>query len=685
MKLDIRTKLLGGFGLVIVLLIAVFVAGFVGLNSVASATDRIVHEELPKDIGVRELEVLILEQLATYADFAITKDPEDLAVIEHETEEVFDHILELEAEFAGDAHLTELLVVFAEEYDSFLAEGKVFTDEIQDGVTGAVLINQLHVLEAEEVLLEEELQELAAIVEEQIEEAFQGAEAAHSTATTISIILMVIATIVAGGVGYLLSRSISGGVNQVGDGLRRISEGDLNAEVNVTSSDEIGQMALAYASMQNYLAEMSGAAERIGEGDLTVLVEPKSESDVLGNALKTMTQNLRTLVGEVGGAASEVDTASTELASAAEQAGEGTTGIATAAQQIASGAVDQSSGVEKTRGEVAQLATAITSIAEGSQKQAESISQATEIVNQVSRASGEVATNAQEATNGARVASEAADGGLETVREAVDGMAKITGAVETAAKRVEALGEQSAEIGKIISVIDDIAAQTNLLALNAAIEAARAGEQGRGFAVVADEVRTLAERVTDATKEISELIQGVQDGVEESVKATELAGTEVEAGSELATKSGEALEEIQNAVAGVSSQIEQISAAAEQVSASADEMVKTIESVSEVTEQNMAATEQMTASSDGVKDSVDSIATITEQSSAAAQEMSASSEEVGAQVEQVVASSQGLAEMATSLRNTVARFRLSDNDSASADEPPERKPKQMPELQPEAT
>ena len=241
-------------------------------------------------------------------------------------------------------------------------------------------------------------------------------------------------------------------------------------------------------------------------------------------------------------------------------------------------------------------------------------------------------------------------------------MARITGAVESAAKQIESLGEQSAEIGKIISVIDDIAAQTNLLALNAAIEAARAGEQGRGFAVVADEVRTLAERVTGATKEIASLIEGVQAGVDESVRATEQAGAEVQAGSELTTKSGEALEEIQKAVSGVSNQIEQISAAAEQVSASADEMVKTIATVSEVTEQNMAATEQMTASSDGVKQSMGSVASITEQSSAAAQEMSASSEEVGAQVEEVVASSQSLAQMATSLKETVARFRLDSSE-----------------------
>ncbi|NQW19081.1 MAG: HAMP domain-containing protein [Chloroflexi bacterium] len=666
MKLDIRTKLLGGFGLVVALLVAVFVVGFMGLNSVGNATNKIVHEEMPQDIGVRELEVLVMEQVSDYSDFAITKDPEGLVSIEHETEAVFDHVLELETMFAADAESTDLLFAFAEGYNGFLTEGERFTSLVESGAADELIIEELHALGEEEVLLEAELNALTLHVEEQIELAVQGAESTRSTATTISVILSIVAAAVAIAIGFLLSQSISKGVNQVGEALNKlatdilprlqtvtaaVADGDLTIksniqvqQVDVKSSDEIGAMARSL--------------NLAGDGISAV-----------GQSIDEMVEGLRGVIGGVTRAAGGVEQASSELASAAQQAGEGSDGIASAAQQVASGSEEQSQTVQETSRIVDELASAIASIADGSQQQAESIEQASGIVAQVSRATSEVANNAQEATNGARAANEAAEGGLITVRETVEGMVKITSAVEMAAKQIESLGEQSAEIGKIVGVIDDIAAQTNLLALNAAIEAARAGEQGRGFAVVADEVRTLAERVTDATKEISDLIQNVQSGVEQSVRAAEQAGAEVISGAELAEKSGQALEDIQKAVSGVTSQIEQISAASEEVSASADEMVRTIDTVNEITQQNTAATEQMSAASDGVKTSVDGISAVTEQASAAAQEMSASSEEVGAQVQQVVASSQGLSDMATSLREMVSRFRVEPAQGGNAPVP----------------
>jgi len=168
------------------------------------------------------------------------------------------------------------------------------------------------------------------------------------------------------------------------------------------------------------------------------------------------------------------------------------------------------------------------------------------------------------------------------MRDTIEGIRSIERAVGSVSATVSELGTQSAEIGKLIGVIDEIADQTNLLALNAAIEAARAGDQGRGFAVVADEVRQLAERVTGATKEIAGLIEVVQTGVQDSMKATGEGTQQVPEGVERAEKAAGALQQIIDSVTEVTGQIEQISAGAEQVSASGDEMVSTVESVESV-------------------------------------------------------------------------------------------------------
>ncbi len=445
--------------------------------------------------------------------------------------------------------------------------------------------------------------------------------------------------------------------------MKQIAVGDLTAKVEVKSSDEIGEMAKSYGDMQSYIQDITRVTETIADGDLSVTAKAASEKDVLGNEVVRMLDSLKTLIGRVRGTAVDLTDASGQLASASDEAGKATSGIASTSQAVAQGATSQVESVDQARGAMGELTRAIEHIAQGSQEQAAGVAQTVSIMNQVSGAAAEVAKNAQEAADGSREANEAAQQGAQMVDKNVEGMGRIKAAVELSSEQINKLGGQSQEIGKIVAVIDDIAAQTNLLALNAAIEAARAGEQGRGFAVVADEVRKLAERVTDATKEIASLIDSIQTSVAESIKATEEQAKEVEEGAQMTDEAGKALGQILDAVSKVAAQIEQISAGAEEMAASADEGVKAVDGVNTIVEQNTAATQQMAANSNQVNDAIQSVAAASEQSSSGAQEASAAAEEISAQVQQVVASSQSLADLAKTLDEASAQFKLDGRES----------------------
>ncbi len=237
-------------------------------------------------------------------------------------------------------------------------------------------------------------------------------------------------------------------------------------------------------------------------------------------------------------------------------------------------------------------------------------------------------------------------------------MEAIRSTVGLSAAKVEEMGTRSEEIGAIVATNEDIASQTNLLALNAAIEAARAGEQGKGFAVVADEVRKLAERSSLSTKEIAALIKGIQKTVNEAVTAMQASAVEVEAGVTRAHSAGEALKNILGAAEAVYKQAGEAGEAAAQVSAAATELVEAVDSVSAVIEENTAATEEMAANSAELTQAIENIASVSEENSAAVEEVSTSTREVSGQVEKVSASAESLMEMAHRLQQVVLRFKL---------------------------
>ena len=269
-------------------------------------------------------------------------------------------------------------------------------------------------------------------------------------------------------------------------------------------------------------------------------------------------------------------------------------------------AIDQMRGLvsninnlsQQVAGAAGETQGTASNLAKAAEDQAKEIGAASQAINEMAVSIDQVSSNAAESAAVAERAVEIANKGAHVVQDTIQGMDTIRGQIQETSKRIKRLGESSQEIGDIVSLINDIADQTNILSLNAAIQASMAGDAGRGFAVVADEVQRLAERSSAATKQIAALVKTIQTDTNEAVISMEQTTSEVVGGAKRAQDAGVALEEIENVSTSLAELIQNISNAARQQAASAGHVSNTMNVIQEVTAQTVDSTEK-TASSIG--------------------------------------------------------------------------------------
>jgi methyl-accepting chemotaxis protein len=503
-NLKISGKLITVVLVIMLLMLTLGAFAILKLSKVNGSTEELATNWMPSVHAVDSMDKTISDFRRQELQYILSTNKEDFALYQKRMDDVEGQLKQDEAQY-------QKLISSPEEkklYEEFLASWSLYLESVKKEIALTALDKHEEALalcrgEAKKHFLAamDALDRDAALNQKGGAAAYQLAKEVYGQSRIMIISLIGIALLVGMVLALLVARSIS---RALGNGV--------------------------------------AIAERLAQGDLTVSIvaDSKDETGLLLAAMKSMAENLRQVIGQVTGTASQVASAASQLSSTAER-------IATGAEQVAA-----QSGTVATAGE------------------------------EMSSTSGDIAQNCQMAATGAQRASQSAQNGADVVEHTVTVMGQIAEKVQETAKTVASLGARSDQIGAIIGTIEDIADQTNLLALNAAIEAARAGEQGRGFAVVADEVRALAERTTRATREIGEMIKAIQNETKGAVTAMEQGVRQVEAGTEEAAKSGLALRDILEQVNDVAMQVHQIATAAEEQTATTGEISSNMLQITEV-------------------------------------------------------------------------------------------------------
>jgi len=559
MKWSVGTKIGAGFALALLILLIISAVSYRSTNN------------LIESAGLRQHSYLVLGQLENVSSlmkdgqrgergYIITGEERFLEPYNASLDKIRETLKEIQKMMVDNPRQQQSLSALEPLIENELTELKKVIDiRREKGFEAAVQ-------EVKTGLGKKAMDDIQRVIKEMVDEESQllkhrrEATEVQARHAILTIVLGIIsAVIILSLAGFLITRNISRPLQKITGAAEKIAAGDLSANTFANNrKDEIGVLSHAFGTMSHSLQEKAGLAEQIAAGNLRIDVRPQSKTDRLGNSFARMVANLRDVTGEIK---------------------EGVNVLATSASEIMASISLVAASTAETATAMSQTTTTV-----------EEVKQTAQVSNQKARS---VSDSAQKVV-------QVSQSGKRAVGATIEGMNRIKEQMEAIAESTIRLSEQGQAIGEIITSVNDLAERSNLLAVNAAIEAAKAGEQGRGFVVVAQEIKSLAEQSKQATAQVHTILSDIQEATNAAVMATEQGSKAVEAGVKQSEEAMEAIRVLSDSISESAQAATQIAASSHQQLIGMDQVALAMENIKQASAQNASSTKQAETAAQGL-------------------------------------------------------------------------------------